>query len=156
MLSHWRSNNLNNSVKKTEAQISIKCILLYIYKTTRVQKLVHRHFFSCFFFGRSILCKFLSHNCSKQSLDESREEESRGDLEGLQSHFTACLSSTRVGVRETAKKNRETFLRSPWSPLVLACPDPPSPQPTNTLCASLWSVVDFCFVFCHHNNRVQQ
>lgn len=85
MLLWWRSEGWNNfwkwlQMKKT-ARISIKWILLYIYKTTRVQKSVHRHFFSLFsffFVGRSI-CKFISHNCSKRSLRwEQRGREQRG------------------------------------------------------------------------------
>lgn len=33
--------------------------------------------------------------------------ESRGELEGLQSHFTACLSSTNVGGKTTTKKKEK-------------------------------------------------
>lgn len=62
-------------MKEAEAWISIKCVLMYIYKTTRVQKSVHRQFFFLFFlsflFLRSI-CKFRSHNCSKRSLRRER------------------------------------------------------------------------------------
>lgn len=73
------TRRLNNSqrwlhMKEAEPWISIKCVLMYIYKTTRVQKSVHRQFFFPFFsflFLRSI-CKFRSHNCSKRSLRRQR------------------------------------------------------------------------------------
>lgn len=70
--------------------------------------------------------------------DESREGESRGELEGLQSHFTACFSSTDVGGKQQQqKKKTKTGKHScgvhdlRWFWLVLTPPNLPN---KHTLC----------------------
>lgn len=159
-MSRRRSTGLNTVIpaeigaayKKADARISIKCILLYIYKTTRVQKSVHR----CFFFFFSFFCwkEYIMqiYISQLQQTVPPMGAESRGELEGLQSHFTAWFSSTGVGGggnNNKKKKKTETFLRSPQSPLVLACPDPPAPHPTNkhTLCFSMVCCCGFFYLF---------
>lgn len=110
-------------------------------KSTKVSPQMFFFFSFLFFVGRSILCKFISHNCSKQSLRwEQRAEGSwRAYNHTLQPGFPPQAWGGGGEQQQQKKKKTETFLRSPQSPLVLACPDPPAPHPTNkhTLCFSM-------------------
>lgn len=169
-MSRHRSTGLNTVIpaeigaayKKADARISIKCILLYIYKTTRVQKSVHRCFFFSFLFfvGRSILCKFISHNCSKQSLRwEQRAEGSwRAYNHTLQPGFPP--QAWGGGNNNKKKKKNGNILAESTISTGFGLSWPPCPTPNQqthfVLQYGLLLWVFLFIYFCHHNNSVQQ
>lgn len=106
-------------------------------------------FFSFLFFvGRSILCKFISHNCSKQSLRwEQRAEGSwRAYNHTLQPGFPPQAWGGGNNNKKKKKRKHSCGVHNlHWFWLVLT--PLPHTQPTNTLCASVWSVVVGFFIY---------
>lgn len=155
----WLMHIQNQQGGRTTAQIS-KCILLYIYKTTIVQKKsAHIHRFS--FFWRDYM-QIASHSCSKRPVTWPLAQE---EWAGLQSNFhKACtfLQEAQLLQRNWREHKNWDILNGRQQKLTGCCLLPgaagfgvhtPLPRrlpllpfhPANTLCA-------FCYLlFCHDN-----
>lgn len=157
MLSWRRSTGLNNGGSNQHQMYFI--VHLQNNKSTKVSP---QTFFSLFFCFVLLLEEVYYANlylttAANSPSDESREGESRGELEGLQSHFTACFSSTDVGGKQQQKKKKQgnILAESTISAGFGLSWRPQPPQQTHFV-LHYGLQLFFLLFFCHHNNRVQQ